>query len=248
MDAVTKRPRKSKDTWGDKFSKFFNESVSDEHWLKKGISLEDWMRHWNVTRNKLSKDKSERKDERVLLAFESLFKNGNKNTFQMQNMEMEMEMRVQFTFTIEIGTIRSHYEWKTPIVKECVVKRWDKKENKWDYVYPADDIRYYIDHRVLTDLKYSHFFPKPDEFEVFDDEDYAMQIELSEKLWNDAIYAIYILQSRGYTMIGSDSPPTRIECAACNLPNPKTVCGCCEQIAYCGQKCADIHWNMHKCK
>jgi hypothetical protein len=37
-------------------------------------------------------------------------------------------------------------------------------------------------------------------------------------------------------------------CAQCATPKAKTVCGACQKIAYCGQTCANAHWQEHNCK
>lgn len=36
-------------------------------------------------------------------------------------------------------------------------------------------------------------------------------------------------------------------CAQCLSPSPKSVCGLCKIVAYCGQECADAHWKKHLC-
>lgn len=37
------------------------------------------------------------------------------------------------------------------------------------------------------------------------------------------------------------------ECAHCAAPNPQGICGLCDQVMYCNQKCANSHWADHKC-
>lgn len=40
-------------------------------------------------------------------------------------------------------------------------------------------------------------------------------------------------------------PETLIQCAICDQPGAVRS-GCCAQVLYCGQKCADAHWDAHK--
>lgn len=37
-------------------------------------------------------------------------------------------------------------------------------------------------------------------------------------------------------------------CAMCAKPKAKTKAGCCGQLRYCGQRCADAHWTEHAAK
>ena len=38
----------------------------------------------------------------------------------------------------------------------------------------------------------------------------------------------------------------RSECIGCGAPEPKTVCGHCNDARYCNQACANAHWSAHK--
>ena len=40
-------------------------------------------------------------------------------------------------------------------------------------------------------------------------------------------------------------PETLIQCAICDQPGAVRS-GCCAQVLYCGQECADAHWDAHK--
>lgn len=37
-------------------------------------------------------------------------------------------------------------------------------------------------------------------------------------------------------------------CAACSAPQPRSQCSACKVVRYCGQQCADAHWEEHNCR
>lgn len=44
----------------------------------------------------------------------------------------------------------------------------------------------------------------------------------------------------------SESQISFLGCAMCTKPKAKTKAGCCGQLRYCGQQCADNHWPRHQ--
>lgn len=39
-----------------------------------------------------------------------------------------------------------------------------------------------------------------------------------------------------------------VGCQACGSPDPRSQCSACGKAKYCGQRCADAHWEEHNCR
>lgn len=128
-----------------------------------------------------------------------------------------------------------------------------------DYLYTQESKTFPLLFRNVSDLDanerewYGFSLDDSDEEEIF--------LELNRGFpGDDAILVIYTILRIGYRRQFVDDEDDDIpwnnfkkivapigNCAHCATPKAKTVCGLCEQVAYCGQKCADKHWKNHNC-
>jgi hypothetical protein len=81
-------------------------------------------------------------------------------------------------------------------------------------------------------------------------EDQPLDISIPSNSSRDAVTIIYNFLDLGYKMVDFDFRRVVAQigaCAACATPKPKTICGACGAVPYCGQKCANAHWEKHNC-
>jgi hypothetical protein len=133
-----------------------------------------------------------------------------------------------------------------PVVFSCTAEYINENDERSDFFH-EEDVVDVID--VVDDLGWETIFDEPDANGTLEE----MDIIIPQDVPHDAVTIVYKFIGHGYLPQGFDfkTITARIgaaACAHCATPKPKTVCGSCEVAAYCGQQCADAHWQEHGCK
>jgi hypothetical protein len=234
--------------WRKKFARHIPTPGSG-NWLES-ITRAQWLHYWDFLSTTRCLNQY-----RLLVAFLSVFRHYQKYS--------NPETDVTFYLDIEFGDrdyldrirdypiyVENEIGFIVPIVLSCSFDHFD--ENMTFRSFSQEDVVDAV--MVVEEMGWaSKFYP----FKEEDDDAFSappgLDIILPRDVTFDAVTIVYKFIGKGYLPQGLEfkTITARIgaaACAHCATPKAKTVCGSCQKIAYCGQTCAQAHWQEHNCK
>lgn len=216
--------------WRRKFLKLLLEVPNDDIYdTMNTIPTERWIPYWDMLANGHCPVQY-----RLLIAFLFVFRN--------QNSESEITLfrnNLSINFSTEFHTIGNasfpivHARNLFPAINgEGIEEDDDKSVSEFLSQITKLNWEFSYDHNTSSDTLGDMIF------------------EIPIYIWSDAVTVVYQLLSLGFNLpefAEYASIETKIECAQCEMPAPKTVCSSCKTTLYCNQECADAHWNLHQC-
>lgn len=212
------------------------------------ITREQWIKYWDF----LAESRCPSLDI-LFAAFVTLFDNGagsgdknlRENILVLRNAAFQFNLTFQdtrekakphFYGAYFSNDIEERIGFFAPVVVGCFVRK--KHGNNLVLIYRQEDASEI--ERLMYILRWEMIFD-------YDALDY-MTVAIKPL---DAVTVIYKFFEFGYLPLRSNfkTVTSSIEpiCAHCTSPTPLTVCGACEAVPYCGQKCANAHWEKHNC-
>jgi hypothetical protein len=234
--------------WRKKFIKHIP-NFGPNHWLAS-ITPVQWIKYWDFLSSTRCKEQY-----RLLVAFLTLFQHTSSMiSIQMQNRKCSVE----FSLSIEFGdfeylerifdarlNLEKQIGFPVPMIFSSFVYQTGDEGILEDVFFEENTSPEIIE--TLDSLGWDYEFG---EYFEEDDEMVEMSINIPLDVPHDAVTVIFDFIGFGYTMPNFEFKTITSQikgCAACATPKPKTICGNCEQVAYCNQECADAHWEKHKC-
>jgi hypothetical protein len=234
--------------WKKKFIRHIP-NFGPNHWLAS-ITPVQWIKYWDFLSSTRCKEQY-----RLLVAFLTLFQHTSSMlSIQMQNRKGS----VQFSLSIEFGdfeylerifdarlNLGKQIGFPVPMIFSSFVYQTGDEGILEDVFFEEDTSPEIIE--TLDSLGWDYEFG---EYIEEDDEMVEMSINIPMDVPHDAVTVIFDFIGFGYTMPNFEFKTITSQikgCAACATPKPKTICGNCEQVAYCNQECADADWKKHKC-
>lgn len=213
------------------------------NWLSS-ITQDQWIHYWNFLSSTRCPDQY-----RLLVAFLSVFR--KITSF------INWKVDVDFHLDIDFGSqdylerildspivIEDEIGFVVPIVLSCTVEAMDENGEMGD-VYFEEDAVDILD--VTDEMGWKTEFY---DYDHSNSQIQEMAIIIPNNVPRDAVTIAYKLIGLGYfpdNFIFKSITAQIGACVQCERPKAKTVCGLCEQVAYCGQECANKHWENHDC-